>query len=157
MHWCLISWSFFLIDILFTTDTCFLRLNFISLMEQADSARLLTTPLDVLRDLYGYCLIFLLWRVVIFNNSLAYFFFVTSTIRLVLSPICVGKLPREGTCSPWDRDLLPVYLHWKWDPKPLPIPGSQYPLLGVLQFNRGWSSTVWTWLTFSHCFLAAIR
>ena len=47
-------------------------------MEQEESSKLLTTPLDVLMDLYGQDLIFVLWRVVVFSWRSAYFFFVTS-------------------------------------------------------------------------------
>ena len=32
---------------------------------------------------------------------------------------------------------LPVYLFWKWNFKPLPISGFQYPIFCVLGFNSG--------------------
>ena len=79
------SWSFFLIVILFTSDTCcFFKFSLISSMEQEDSCELLTTPRDMLRDLCGYALIFILWKVVIFKIRSAYFFFATSTMRVLL-------------------------------------------------------------------------
>lgn len=72
-----INWLIFLI-IIFSLNPILAKLIFISSLLQADNSGLLTRPLDVLRDLCGYSLIFILWRVVIFNNSSAYFFFVTS-------------------------------------------------------------------------------
>ena len=60
-----------------------LRLSLISSIVQEDSSEHFTTPRDVLIDLCGYALIFILRRVVIFSRS-AYLFFVASTMRVLL-------------------------------------------------------------------------
>ena len=60
------------------------RLTFISTMEQVDRSLTISRRMVRSPGLCGYALIFILWRVVIFNSTLAYFFFITSTIRLLL-------------------------------------------------------------------------